>query len=315
MQKGDLMQLLQITELTDQAAVDAGYVTGNTKGKDTERGRERGMEREREKDRNEGAVCLDKGEGEDKEKTTLRDREKEDGKNTVVRVDYRELLRRIVAVEKNHRGSTIKQRLGAHSVRVKAGLRPKFTEDSGTSGQSNGHARQQGPGSGHRAGIRSDSASPSRNFVFELGRDVDGSQGVLGVGECIMGEDSAFNTGTISGTGTGTDKGIGTETHRGTGMGTGMRADGGTGKGKGTGTDRGIWMGTGTGMLGGGSVEEEGSVGDELTTLGPAIEESLLELLTSLGALHSPEHQVRTHCTVLCCAVLCCAVLYCAVLC
>lgn len=31
---------------------------------------------------------------------------------------------------------------------------------------------------------------------------------------------------------------------------------------------------------------------DDLATLGPVIEENLLELLTSLGALHSPEHQV-----------------------
>ena len=264
------MRLLQITELTDQAAVDAGYVTGNTDGKDRERGRDR--EKEREKDRG------DDGEGGDKEKSTLRDRdrdrdkdikkdrEKEDGKNTVVRVDYRELLRRIVAVEKNHRGSTTKQRLGAHSVRVKAGLRPKVAaEDYGISGQSNGHAKQHGQWAGQGGGIRSDSASPSRSLAFDCGRDVDGSHGILGVGEGIMGEDSAFHSGT--GTGTGTERG--------------------------------------TGMMGvGGSIEEEGSMGDELTTLGPAIEESLLELLTSLGALHSPEHQVRMHYIILYCNIL-----------
>ena len=33
-------------------------------------------------------------------------------------------------------------------------------------------------------------------------------------------------------------------------------------------------------------------LGDDLATLGPVIEENLLELLTALGALHSPEHQV-----------------------
>ena len=44
------------------------------------------------------------------------------------------------------------------------------------------------------------------------------------------------------------------------------------------------------------SVDAGGSsasvLGDDLATLGPVIEENLLELLTALGALHSPEHQV-----------------------
>jgi hypothetical protein len=41
-----------------------------------------------------------------------------------------------------------------------------------------------------------------------------------------------------------------------------------------------------------GGSKEDSVLGADMGTLGPLIEESLLELLTSLGALHSPEHQV-----------------------
>ena len=41
-------------------------------------------------------------------------------------------------------------------------------------------------------------------------------------------------------------------------------------------------------------MSEMSPFGDSSATLGPMMEENLLELLTSLGALHSPEHQVLT---------------------
>jgi hypothetical protein len=149
LQKGDLMRLLQITDMSSQAAVDGGFVTGNTEDPGGQGGQEQ----------------------------------------DVVKVDYRELLRRIFSMEKQERGSTIKQRLAGR-------------------GAKGGEGR-------HRE---------------EEGEDYHVSE---------MAKSATF-------------------------------------------------------VLGVGSEEgpEEGILGDDMATLGPIIEESLLELLTSLGALHSPEHQV-----------------------
>ena len=209
--KSDLMRLLQLTDMMSQSTIDAGYVTGVTDEKN-----EKNYD---EKNEDKVEKSGDKG--------------GEKGSESTVRVDYRELIRRIVEVQ---RVTQIKHRSSGQTARGKPGR---------TGQNSNQNLNQNDD---FNMSINNNNNNDYDNN--ELSYSPNNSYGQTNV-------------------------------HNQTGS-----------QGQSQGQGQGQGLGSGTGLGGGSNEENPLGVGDDSATLGPVVEESLLELLTSLGALHSPEHQV-----------------------